>query len=69
MVKEFLIVNTNTNQILGNEKTRDEALDFVNAILLKYKLERVDILVYEASPLMWNPHKKKVYANYQYDVL
>ncbi len=64
-MKEFLIVNANTNQILGNENSRDKALDFVNAILLKSDLERVDIVVYEATPLMWNPHMKKVYANYQ----
>lgn len=68
-MKEFLIVNANTNQILGNENSRDKALDFVNAILLKSDLERVDIVVYEATPLMWNPHRKKVYANYQQGVL
>ena len=64
-MKEFLIVNANTNQILGNENSRDKALDFVNAILLKSDIERVDIVVYDATPLMWNPPRKKVYANYQ----
>jgi len=64
-MKEFLIVDSNSNMILGSESSRDRALESINSILLKSNLELADILIYEATPLMWNPHKKKVYANYQ----